>query len=121
MSNPDIKILTEEKLSKLSNKKLIALCLEQNKKLNALIDATETIDCDGDRAKGISDGFDPQMVQLCEHFGYGAVMDAAARMWFLKDPIGSFTVGPCAAIMRHAMAVVRGEAELPERILRNNT
>lgn len=32
---------------------------------------------------------------LCERIGYGAVMDAAARLWGRKDGVGAFTVGPC--------------------------
>ena len=39
---------------------------------------------------------------LCERIGYGAVMDSAARQWFLKDSVGALTVGPCAGLIRDA-------------------
>jgi len=49
---------------------------------------------------------DPQVRELCEQVGYGAVMDSAARQWREKDPIGAFTVGPCVATVQ---AALRGE------------
>lgn len=36
------------------------------------------------RAKGIDAPEDAHIKQLCEHYGYGAVMDSAARQWHLK-------------------------------------
>jgi hypothetical protein len=41
---------------------------------------------------------------LCERVGYGAVMGAAARLWGRKDETGAFTVGPCRATVRSALA-----------------
>jgi hypothetical protein len=35
------------------------------------------------------------VIALCERHGFGAVMDAAARAWRARDPIGAFLVGPC--------------------------
>jgi hypothetical protein len=38
---------------------------------------------------------DAAVIALCERHGFGAVMDAAARAWRARDPIGAFLVGPC--------------------------
>lgn len=40
---------------------------------------------------------------LCERIGYGAVMDAAARLWRQKDPCGAFVVGPTLCELRKAL------------------
>lgn len=45
--------------------------------------------------------------ELCERIGYGAVMDAAARLWRRKDPIGAFTCGPCVLTVRDALGLPR--------------
>lgn len=48
------------------------------------------------RAARITAPEDRQVEALCEVFGYGAVMDAAARLWARKDPVGAFYVaGEC--------------------------
>lgn len=47
---------------------------------------------------------DEHIAYLCERYGYGAVMDAAARLWARKDPRGAFTVGPCRALVEGALA-----------------
>lgn len=59
--------------------------------------------CDykGVRAKNIKDpALDLMIKSICEHHGYGAVMDSAQRSWWLKDQIGCFTIGPCAGSVR---------------------
>lgn len=39
---------------------------------------------------------DAQVEVLCEKFGYGAVMDAAARLWAKKDSMGAlYVAGGC--------------------------
>lgn len=38
---------------------------------------------------------DPHVEALCERYGYGAVMDAASRLWARKDSIGAFYIGGC--------------------------
>ena len=38
---------------------------------------------------------DPNVEALCERYGYGAVIDAAARLWARKDPKGAFYIGGC--------------------------
>lgn len=38
---------------------------------------------------------DRAVADLCERHGYGAVMDAASRIWARKDGIGAFYVGGC--------------------------
>jgi hypothetical protein len=38
---------------------------------------------------------DPHVEALCERYGYGAVMDAASRLWARKDGSGAFYIGGC--------------------------
>ena len=38
---------------------------------------------------------DRAVADLCERHGYGAVMDAASRIWAREDGIGAFYVGGC--------------------------
>jgi len=38
---------------------------------------------------------DPHVEALCERYGYGAVMDAASRLWARKDSMGAFYIGGC--------------------------
>ncbi len=48
-----------------------------------------------ERALNIHDNIDATVKILCEGFGYGAVMDSAARQWALKDSMGAFYIGGC--------------------------
>ncbi|WWT39626.1 hypothetical protein [Microcystis phage Mel-JY03] len=41
---------------------------------------------------------DPHVAALCERYGYGAVMDAASRLWARKDSVGAFYIGGCIGI-----------------------
>lgn len=41
---------------------------------------------------------DPQIEALCERFGYGAVMDAASRLWARGDSLGAFFIGGCIGL-----------------------
>lgn len=50
------------------------------------------------RAKYVQAPEDEAVRQLCEQFGYGAVMDAAARLWARKDPRGAFYIGGCLSL-----------------------
>lgn len=47
---------------------------------------------------------DEHVAAICDRYGYGAVMDAAARLWARKDPLGAITTGVCrgtiAAVVR---------------------
>jgi hypothetical protein len=38
---------------------------------------------------------DAEVERLCERIGYGAVMDAASRLWMKKTGGGAFVCGPC--------------------------
>ena len=49
---------------------------------------------------------DPHVEALCERYGYGAVMDAAARLWTRKDPMGAFYVGGCVGGTSEPQALV---------------
>ena len=73
--------------------------------LRDLAEAVDLMDVEGERAKGIRDDrCDAEVLALCERVGFGAVMDAAARLWFLRDPEGSFVVGPTVHTARMAKA-----------------
>lgn len=41
---------------------------------------------------------DPHVAVLCERYGYGAVMDAASRLWARKDSLGAFYIGGCIGL-----------------------
>lgn len=45
---------------------------------------------------------DVHVAVLCERYGYGAVMDAASRLWARKDSIGAFYIGGCIGISPNA-------------------
>ena len=48
------------------------------------------------RAEHISAPEDKRVEALCEEIGYGAVMDAAARLWARKDSLGAlYIAGEC--------------------------
>lgn len=66
----------------------------------SLREVIELIDLD--RAE-MSAPEDDHVAALCEMYGYGAVMDAAARLWAREDPNGALTVGPCRITVRHAL------------------
>lgn len=57
---------------------------------------------------------DAEVEALCEKYGYGAVMDAASRLWARK-PYGSgaFYVGGCIGFKsdEEALAALRGEGQ----------
>jgi len=72
---------------------------ERLREVLSLIDATD------ERAKNILYGrLDLPVRSLCDRFGFGAVMDSAARLWYLRDPDGALTVGPCAATVREVLS-----------------
>jgi hypothetical protein len=47
---------------------------------------------------------DEHVASLCATYGYGAVMDAAARLWARTDPIGALTTGPCRGTIASVIA-----------------
>lgn len=49
---------------------------------------------------------DAEVAILCERHGYGAVMDAASRLWARRDANGSFVVGTCRLFARRARAAL---------------
>lgn len=79
---------------------------EENKRLRETL---SLCDGHGKRAEVIFAPEDREVEALCERIGYGATMDAAARLWFRKDPKGAFTVGPCALTVRAALTEARGD------------
>ena len=57
--------------------------------------------CDVDDERSIIQApEDDEIDRLCQRLGYGAVMDAAARLWRRRDPNGAFTVGLPVALLR---------------------
>ena len=50
---------------------------------------------------------DTAVEALCHQWGYGAVMDAASRLWARRDPGGSFVVGACRVFARRALQLLQ--------------
>ena len=48
--------------------------------------------------RGMNAPEDPHVEALCERYGYGAVMDAASRLWARKDSLGAFFIGGCIGL-----------------------
>ena len=71
------------------------------RQLRRCAEVLDLIDFDGHRAAVIHGPQDGVVRRLCERVGYGAVIDSAARQWFLKDRDGAHTAGPCAATVRN--------------------
>lgn len=65
------------------------------------------IDRHGRRARRMDDPDNQTLYRdvgrLCLIYGHGAVMDAAAGLWFRADPAGALTVGPAALMLRHVL------------------
>ena len=40
-----------------------------------------------------SQPYDAAVLQLCEEWGFGAIMQSASRQWKTKDPAGALRVG----------------------------
>lgn len=60
------------------------------------------------RAKHITDPRVDQIVKdLCEQYGYGAVMDSAMRQWLQKDERGAIITVGCMGVCE---AVLDGDA-----------
>lgn len=59
---------------------------------------------------------DRAVAELCERHGYGAVMDAASRIWARKDGIGAFYVGGCIGFRNdeEARAALTRPSQKPE-------
>jgi len=53
---------------------------------------------------------DPHVAELCQLYGYGAVMDAASRLWARKDSMGAFYIGGCIGMKSddEARAALKG-------------
>ena len=50
---------------------------------------------------------EPTIKRLCEQWGYGAIMDAAARLWAYKDPVGAHTTGPSRLTIKNRLSQAR--------------
>ena len=78
---------------------------DTDKLLAEAIELLRTADTEGIRAKNISGHEDVAVRHLCELYGYGAVMDSAARQWYLKaekigSPGSSHTIGHCVLTIK---------------------
>jgi hypothetical protein len=78
---------------------------------DALREVVALMDIDGKRQSIRDERVDSIVKSLCEQHGYGAVMDAAARLWREKDPIGAFMVGPCVGTMKSALSKQKEQPE----------
>lgn len=55
---------------------------------------------------------DQHIEVLCNRYGYGAVMDAASRLWARKDSMGAFYIGGCIGLRDDAeAAALRAKAK----------
>lgn len=55
---------------------------------------------------------DPHVETLCVRYGYGAVMDAASRLWARRDSLGAFYIGGCIGLRGDAeAAAIRARAD----------
>jgi hypothetical protein len=59
---------------------------------------------------------DPHVEALCVRYGYGAVMDAASRLWARRDSLGAFYIGGCIGLRgdAEAAAILRALAKREE-------
>jgi len=67
-------------------------------------------DPEGNRTRKISAPEDPQILELCQRIGFGAVMDSAARQWRTMGDlgaIGAHTVGACVGTVQATLTMVR--------------
>lgn len=86
-------------------RELAILCDEDQRKMlevERLRAALESLDVAGKRL-AIEGPEDWHVGVLCAAYGYGAVMDAAYRLWRRVDPVGALLVGPCVAVARAAL------------------
>lgn len=63
------------------------------------------------RAERVHAPEDAEIEALCERIGYGAVMDAAMRLWLRKDRSGgAFIIGGCEGTVRAILGGSGGAA-----------
>ena len=74
--------------------------LERVRRLEELL---ALCDPEGDRLAVFGTEAPPGLVEMCEEHGYGNVMDAAARLWRTKDPVGAYTLGPAVGDVQEAL------------------
>ena len=79
---------------------------EALKLLDEAVGLLSVADFDGIRARGVDAPEDSQIMLLCERLGYGAVMDSAARQWYMKtagtpQEGASHTTGHCATTIKN--------------------
>lgn len=74
---------------------------EADKLLREVLDVFQS--CRNQRRLHVEDGrFIPEDVpvrELCDRYGYGAVMDSAHRQWLKKHGDSAHTTGPCQAVL----------------------
>lgn len=70
-------------------------------------------DIDGERLSIVAPE-DAAVLRLCEQWGFGAVMDSAARQWRRRDPVGAFLLGPCVGAVRGVAHTPAAESEAGE-------
>ena len=69
-------------------------------------DVTDSLADNDSRVETIKDNRDAEIKEMCEKLGYGAVMDAASRIW-QKDKehgkLGAFIITECVGTTRHRL------------------
>ncbi len=87
---------------------------ENERKDAALREAKEVLELSDPygRRRRIEAPEDPEVRDLCERIGYGAVMDSASRQWRAKATregggSGAFTVGTCVGTVQSTLKLIR--------------
>jgi hypothetical protein len=73
------------------------------------------------RAKALAERLlpeDPLVLDLCEHHGFGAVMDSAARQWALRSGLRghNHTTGPAGASVERGLKMIRSALRHARRL-----
>ena len=84
---------------------IVRMLQEQNKRLIDLLDTNYQ----KRRAEQIQAPEDPEVLALCQRWGFGAVMDSACRQWYLIDPVGAHTKGHCFGTIDAVLGGKEGE------------
>jgi hypothetical protein len=81
--------------------------LPDAKLMAAALELLELVEMSVASREGICAEEDGIVLRVCQKYGFGAVIDSAARQWRDRDPNGAFTVGHCVATVQKALAKVR--------------
>ena len=102
-----------------------AIC-DANRMRSLLREAADLLsiaDLKGFRANNVQAGEDGIVGEICERHGYGAVMDSAARQWYLKAiaiglPGSAHTTGHCTATINHFLDKLKKKTGWTDKYIR---